>query len=367
MQDLVATIKVLSSHTFNSVTSVSVGGKDLLPSEYTVSGQTVTVPANKVNGDVLIVFSATAVNTGGGNQGGSGDAGGGTGGDTGGDLPNGNINITDMFVFSNTKKAYTTGGTLNASTYFDTSEKLDISSYVGSMVCVTHANFTPTAGGSSGYGLAFWDDNGIVAFNPFPAMTGVSKGPKGEYKVTSFIIPTGAKYVTTSKFNNDAITNNIYDGTEFKCEIVPLSGELVDITNQFVFNKTGVAQRTVEAGELKLGDYSSQYWNSAIVDMSTYAGQIIEVSTPVFRTSGNSQGPYGFLSEDSTGNLTVIHTFALLNDGNTGLGGSVQNKLFTLPQNIKYLRVCYYSSEMKNAKNPVPDEIINGFYCKVYN
>ena len=62
-QDLVATIKVLSSHTFNSVTSVSVGGKDLLPSEYTVSGQTVTVPANKVNGDVVIVFSATAVNT----------------------------------------------------------------------------------------------------------------------------------------------------------------------------------------------------------------------------------------------------------------------------------------------------------------
>ena len=60
---MVATIKVLSSYTFNSVTSVSVGGKALTSSEYTVSGQTVTVPANKVNGNVVIAVSATAVNT----------------------------------------------------------------------------------------------------------------------------------------------------------------------------------------------------------------------------------------------------------------------------------------------------------------
>ena len=74
-QDLVATIKVLSSYTFNSVSSVSVGGTTLLTSDYTVSGQTVTVPANKVNGNVVIAVSATAVNTGGGS------------GDTGGDEP----------------------------------------------------------------------------------------------------------------------------------------------------------------------------------------------------------------------------------------------------------------------------------------
>ena len=60
---MVATIKVLSSYTFNSVTSVSVGGKTLSTSDYTVSGQIVTVPANKINGNVVIVVATEKVNT----------------------------------------------------------------------------------------------------------------------------------------------------------------------------------------------------------------------------------------------------------------------------------------------------------------
>ena len=62
------------------ISSVNVGGTALSTSDYSVSGQKVTIPANKVTGNVVINVSTTLINTGGGNQGGSGD-----GGDTGGD------------------------------------------------------------------------------------------------------------------------------------------------------------------------------------------------------------------------------------------------------------------------------------------
>jgi hypothetical protein len=54
----VATIKVLSSYTFDSVTSVSVGGKTLTSgNDYTVNGNVVTIPANKITSNVVITVA----------------------------------------------------------------------------------------------------------------------------------------------------------------------------------------------------------------------------------------------------------------------------------------------------------------------
>ena len=72
--NLVATITVDSKYTFNAISSVSVGGTALSTSDYTVSGQKVTIPAAKVTGNVVINVSTTLINTG-------GDHGGDNGGD----------------------------------------------------------------------------------------------------------------------------------------------------------------------------------------------------------------------------------------------------------------------------------------------
>ena len=79
------------------ISSVNVGGTALSTSDYSVSGQKVTIPANKVTGNVVINVSTTLINTGGGNQGGSGD-GGNTGGGSGntpgtGDTPSTTITL----------------------------------------------------------------------------------------------------------------------------------------------------------------------------------------------------------------------------------------------------------------------------------
>ena len=146
-QDLVATIKVLSSYTFNSVTSVSVGSKTLLTSEYTVSGQTVTVPANKVNGNVVIAVSATAVNTGGGS------------GDNGGDTPsvptiyrtNKTLGI-QILEFGDFK--FQSNSTTQGPSYHCQVVAADVSNYVGKTISIstTHAYIK----NNSTYGDAYY-------------------------------------------------------------------------------------------------------------------------------------------------------------------------------------------------------------------
>lgn len=61
--NLVATITVDSKYTFNAISSVSVGGTALSTSDYTVSGQKVTIPAAKVTGNVVINVATEKVNT----------------------------------------------------------------------------------------------------------------------------------------------------------------------------------------------------------------------------------------------------------------------------------------------------------------
>ena len=50
------------SYTFNSVTSVKVGSNTLSASDYTINGMTISIPANKINGNVVINVATTAVN-----------------------------------------------------------------------------------------------------------------------------------------------------------------------------------------------------------------------------------------------------------------------------------------------------------------
>jgi hypothetical protein len=59
----VGTITVSSSYTYKSVSSVTVNGTALSTSDYTVSGMKITIPANKINGNVVITVATEKVNT----------------------------------------------------------------------------------------------------------------------------------------------------------------------------------------------------------------------------------------------------------------------------------------------------------------
>ena len=61
----VGTITVSSSYTYKSVSSVTVNGTALSTSDYTVSGMKITIPANKITGNVVINVATEKVNTGG--------------------------------------------------------------------------------------------------------------------------------------------------------------------------------------------------------------------------------------------------------------------------------------------------------------
>lgn len=74
----VGTITVSSSYTYKSVSSVTVNGTALSTSDYTVSGMKITIPANKITGNVVITVATEKVNTEPeqpGTGGGSGDSG----------------------------------------------------------------------------------------------------------------------------------------------------------------------------------------------------------------------------------------------------------------------------------------------------
>ena len=59
----VGTITVSSSYTYKSVSSVTVNGTALSTSDYTVSGMNITIPANKITGNVVITVATEKVNT----------------------------------------------------------------------------------------------------------------------------------------------------------------------------------------------------------------------------------------------------------------------------------------------------------------
>ena len=273
----------------------------------------------------------------------------------------------DDFTLLNTAYLYSNGMT-NTSKYFDSTDKIDISNYVENAITLKQPVYTDSTNIQSPYGIILFDktDN-IILKKQFPLYV-EDGGPKGNYTDINLIIPYNAKYIVTSRFNETAINDNVYDGENINnfAIINKSSATSNDITHLFNFSKTGYSQRVVASGGIQLGDYVTEYWNSATVDVSEYVGKPIQISTPVGRTSSNTQLPYGFLIEDANGNLEVLHQFKLLNDGNSGLGGSVEDNIFYIPENAKYLRVCYFSEKMKTAANPITDEILNGFYCKVW-
>ena len=333
---------------------MTVNGTALSTSDYTVSGMKITIPANKITGNVVITVATEKVNTGPEEPEEPG---------IGGENV---IDITSTLAFSKLKTGWVyKDGTTKTSTYLDSTDKTDISSYAGCLMVTSCINFTASSGKEMGYGILFFDNSdNLIYAHAFPKYT--SSGPKGTYVSTVISIPENAKYFVTSKMNSDAENNGIIDGDNtYYCKIYT-NNSSNDLTSSFVFNKTGVAQRVSTSGGLAIGDHTSKYWNSATLDVSEYAGHIIEISAPVGNTNDNVQFPYGFISEDSNGELTVIHRFKHLT-GYTGLVGDVETIYLVLPNNIKYLRVCYFSSEMLNATNPISQDVLNGFSCKVYN
>ena len=277
------------------------------------------------------------------------------------------IDITDSIVFNKTGQAYQySNGLTKTSTYFDSTDLIDISQYSANYLNTTIPSYTDSTNVQCPYAIIMFDDNKTMVNNiRFPKYT--DNGPKGTYVEINEFLPSNVKYIALSKFNS-AANNGIFEGDDtYFVKLCNYTYETtaVDITNMFVFNKLGVAQRTeTSGGSVSLGDYTTQYWNSAIVDISEYQGNTITITTPIWNTSQNIQGPYGFLTEDENGYLTKLHTFNRLN-GINGLGGDVEIMEFAIPLNAKYLRVCYYSDSMKNATNPISDEILNGFYCLV--
>lgn len=275
------------------------------------------------------------------------------------------IDITDSIVFNKTNQAYQyLNGEAKTSTYFDSTDLIDISEYSGNILYTSIPTFTDSANGQCPYGIILFDENKTMISNiRFPKYTEL--GPKGSYVEIKEALPNNVKYIALSKFNSVA-NNGVFDGGDYFVRLCTgtITEETVDITDRFVFDKLGVAQRTEASGGHPLGDYTSSYWNSATVDVSEYQGDTIIISTPIFNTSQNIQSPYGFLTEAEDGTLTKLHRFNQLT-GITGLGGDIETLEFTIPNSAKYLRVCYYSDEMKNATNPISDEVLNGFFCKV--
>lgn len=275
------------------------------------------------------------------------------------------IDITDSIVFNKTSQAYQySNGLTKTSTYFDSTDLIDISEYSGNILYTSIPAFTDSAHGQCPYGIILFDENRTMVGNiRFPKYTEL--GPKGSYVEIKEVLPDNVKYIALSKFNS-AANNGVFDGGDYFVRLCTgtITEEIVDITDRFIFDKLGVAQRTEASGGHPLGDYVSSYWNSATVDISEYQGNNIIISTPRFNTSQNIQGPYGFLTEAEDGTLTKLHRFNQLT-GITGLGGDIETLEFTIPNHAKYLRVCYYSDEMKNATNPISDEVLNGFFCKV--
>lgn len=354
------TITVTSGYSFKNGSKITASGGATgavftADKDY-VGGNTFKFSMN-ITGNVELTGAAEAVSTGGGSSSGGG-------GEVIVPTPDGTTDITNLFTFSLTGTAYPTNGVAKSSVYFDSCSPVDISSYSGTHLYISHAQFTPTAGGSSGYGAVFFDASGnMLKFEAFPSYT--SSGPKGAYRDSFLEIPSGAKTFATSIFNSAAISNSVYEGTtsDFHCSIVNLSTE-TDITSMFDFNTSGYAWR-VSDGDGEVTSYKTQYWDSDTVDMSAYAGKAIKIAAPVARTTQNTQVPYGYAYEDASGNNYVLHHFALLDDGGTLLAGNVTDLTIMLPSDIKNLLVCYFSDAMYNAANPITEEVRNGFYCKL--
>ena len=179
---MVATIKVLSSYTFNSVTSVSVGGKTLSTSDYTVSGQIVTVPANKINGNVVIVVATEKVNT---EPEVPGTGGGNTGGDTGGDVEISEVQI-EVTLLANSYISKDSGELVTNETYKNWTATEYISVNANEKYRVVASTFT---GGSSGVGaLVYGYDSNKTPLVCILGETDTSSG-------AMFSIPENVKYI----------------------------------------------------------------------------------------------------------------------------------------------------------------------------
>lgn len=149
--NLVATITVDSKYTFNAISSVSVGGTALSTSDYTVSGQKVTIPAAKVTGNVVINVATEKVNTEPEEPG--------TGGDTGGETPsvptiyrtNKTLGI-QILEFGDFK--FQSNATTQNASYHCQVVAADVSNYVGKTITVstTHAYIK----GNTTYGDAYY-------------------------------------------------------------------------------------------------------------------------------------------------------------------------------------------------------------------
>ena len=240
---MVATIKVLSSYTFNSVTSVSVGGKALSTSDYTVSGQTVTVPANKVNGNVVIAFSATEkANTQPEEPG--------TGGDTGGDVEISEVQI-EVTLLANSYISKDSGELVTNETYKNWTATEYISVNANEKYRVVASTFT---GGSSGVGaLVYGYDSNKT---PLVCILGETDASSG----VMFSIPENVKYIRVGTIKTKC------DISLFKLNIPDDLPYISWIADQYVSKQT-TGTTPVAAGTIKT---ASGWTTTNYIDVSKY-------------------------------------------------------------------------------------------------
>lgn len=123
-------------------------------------------------------------------------------------------------VFDNRTKTFVTNNLFNSSV-------IDISSFIGRMLSVKIPKYTPTGGGDPTYATVLLNESGeyVSTFQVWEKYGETEN--RGSLDTYELLIPENTKYLYTSMFSQQAITDEVYYGelTDFECKTIKLSND----------------------------------------------------------------------------------------------------------------------------------------------